>query len=118
VPSKHDPRDAFADIVENIVRIEAYIADLDRDALARDSLRRDAVERCLERVCEAAVRLGDRAAELAPDQPWNDIRGMGNWLRHAYDRVNFEILWNTVSGRLPILKADAMKALEQLGGDA
>jgi uncharacterized protein with HEPN domain len=25
---------------------------------------------------------------LVPGQPWNDIRGMGNRLRHAYDRLS------------------------------
>ena len=53
-------------------------AGLDREAFGGDTLRRDAVERCLERICEAAFRLGEKAAELAPSQPWGDIRGMGN----------------------------------------
>lgn len=113
--SRHDPRDALADIVENIVRIEGYVAGLDRDGLARDPLRRDAVERCLERICEAAARLGERAAELVPNQPWDDIRGMGNWLRHAYDRINLDILWNTISSRLSSLKSDVSVALDRLG---
>jgi uncharacterized protein with HEPN domain len=84
-------------------------------------LVRDAVERCLERICEAAHRLGWRAAELMPDQPWGDIRGMGNRLRHAYDRISLDVVWNTVRERLPELEADARGALERLrveGGQA
>jgi hypothetical protein len=77
VPSKADPARALADILENIGRIEAYVAGLDQEAFGRDALRRDAVERCLERLCEAAFRLGDHASQLAPHQPWADIRGMG-----------------------------------------
>ena len=115
--SKHAPRDALADIVENIARIEDHLVGVDRDAFTHDALRRDAVERCLERICEAAFRLGDRAAELMPDQPWNDIRGMGNWLRHAYDRINLDILWNTIADRLPSLKAGASRALALLDDD-
>jgi uncharacterized protein with HEPN domain len=76
VPSKHDPVDSLADIIENAERIERYLAGLDRDALAGNGLVRDAVERCLERVCDAAYRLGDRGAELMPDKPWGDIRGL------------------------------------------
>jgi uncharacterized protein with HEPN domain len=114
VPSKHDPAASFADILENLERIQGYVAGLDRETFGGDTLRRDAVERCLERICEAAFRLGEKAAELAPSQPWGDIRGLGNQLRHAYDRIDLDILWNTVRDRLPSLKADAEQALVDL----
>jgi uncharacterized protein with HEPN domain len=114
VPSKPDPAASFADILENLERIQDYVAGLDREAFGGDTLRRDAVERCLERICEAAFRLGEKAAELAPSQPWGDIRGLGNRLRHAYDRIDLDILWNTVRDRLPSLKADAQQALLSL----
>lgn len=107
---KHDPADCVADILENIARIEGYLAGLDRAAFAADGRTRDAVERCLERVCEAAHRLGDRAEALMPNHPWDDIRGMGNRLRHAYDRISLDILWLTVRERLPVLRTDAEAA--------
>lgn len=114
MPSRRDPADSLADIVENAERIEAYLAGMDRAAFERDGRTRDAVERCLERVCEAAHRLGACAGELMPDQPWGDIRGMGNRLRHAYDRISLDIVWNTARERMPALAADARRALERL----
>jgi len=71
-------------MIENMERTAEYIAGMDRAAFGHDGRTRDAVERCLERVCEAAHRLGACAAELMPDQPWSDIRCMGNRLRHGY----------------------------------
>ena len=65
----------------------------------------------MESICEAAFRLGEKAAELAPSQPWGDIRGMGNRLRHAYDRIDLDVLWNTIRERLPSLKSDVKQAL-------
>jgi uncharacterized protein with HEPN domain len=114
VPSRHDPADSLADIIENAERIESYVAGMSRDAFAGNGLARDAVERCLERVCEAAHRLGDQAAELMPGQPWSDIRGMGNRLRHAYDRISLDVTWNAVHRDLPGLAADARQALARL----
>jgi uncharacterized protein with HEPN domain len=114
VRSKHDPADSLADIVENIARIESYIAGLDRTAFSKDGRTRDAVERCLERVCEAAFRLGDDAAVLVPGQRWNDIRGMGNRLRHAYDRIRLDVLWNAITKNLPELKTQVERALARL----
>ncbi|HEX4172731.1 MAG TPA: DUF86 domain-containing protein [Acetobacteraceae bacterium] len=87
---------------------------LHSEALSQDGLRRDAVERCLERICEPVVRLGDHAAVLMPDQSWGAIRGLGNRVRHAYDRVDFAVIWAVVTDRLPALRADAAAALKQL----
>ena len=78
MPSRHDPPDSLADIIENAERIEQYLAGVEQAAFAANGLLRDAAEHCVERVCEAAQRLGERAAGLMPEQPWGDIRGMGN----------------------------------------
>jgi uncharacterized protein with HEPN domain len=69
-----------------------------------------------ERVCEASHSLGKPAAELMPDQPWGDIRGMGNRLRQAYDRINLDVIWNAVPLDVPGLAEDARRALAQLRG--
>jgi uncharacterized protein with HEPN domain len=118
VPSKHDPADSLADIIDNAERIERYLAGMGRAAFAANGLVRDAVERCLERACEAAHRLGERGADLMPGQPWADIRGMGNRLRHAYDRISLDVLWHAVRHDLPGLADDARRALARLQADA
>jgi predicted nucleotidyltransferase len=55
-----------ADIIENAQRIETYTAGMDGQLFKEDNRTRDAVERCLERICKAAHRLGTRADELMP----------------------------------------------------
>jgi uncharacterized protein with HEPN domain len=114
MPSSHEPADCLIDIIENVGRIDSYVAGMDRSDFERNGLVRDAVERCLERICEAAYRLGAQAEVLMPSQPWGDIRGMGNRLRHAYDRVSLGVVWDTVSYRLPSLEADARLAVAGL----
>ncbi len=118
MPSKrYRDADCLRDIIDNIARIESHVEGMDRDGLRNDDLRYDAVERCLERICEAAFRLANRADELMPEQPWRAIRGLGNRLRHGYDQIDTDILWNVVAERLPGLKADVAKALAGLTGD-
>jgi uncharacterized protein with HEPN domain len=39
---------------------------------------------------------------------------MGNRLRHAYDRMNLDVIWNTIREDLPGLAADVQAALERL----
>lgn len=116
MPSKpYRSTDCLHDIIDNIAPIEAYADGLDLGALEQDGLRHDAVERRLEQICEAALRLGDQAEVPLPAHLWADIRGMGNRLRHAYDQIDVRILWNVVAERLPGLKADAAIVLKRLG---
>ena len=70
-----------------------------------------AVERKLQLISEAAIRLADQAEARCPDLPWPDIRGIGNWLRHQYDRVDVQTVWYTVKNDLPRLKAVVARAL-------
>jgi uncharacterized protein with HEPN domain len=70
-----------------------------------------AVERMLLTISEAAIRLGPETQTLCPGQPWHKIRGVGNWLRHQYDRIDLQSIWDTVAGDLPPLKAAVTRAL-------
>jgi uncharacterized protein with HEPN domain len=49
-----------------------------------------------------------------PDQPWDDIRGLGNRLRHEYDRITRARLWSIVQTGLPPLVAACEVALQKL----
>lgn len=106
-----DPNVSFQDILEGINRIEEFTSGMDLDAFRADPKTVAAVERKLLQIAEAATRIGDDAAAACPEIPWRDIRGMGNWLRHRYDRVDVEIVWNTVTESLPPLKACVLRAL-------
>jgi uncharacterized protein with HEPN domain len=92
---------SFQDILEGINRIGEFTSRMDLDAFLGDPKTVAAVERKLLQIAEAATRMGDDAAAARPEIPWRDIRGMGNWLRHRYDRVEVEIVWNTVTESLP-----------------
>lgn len=101
------------DMLENAERVATYIAGLDRATFLSDALRRDAVERCIERISEAAKKLGAVAEERMPDQPWPEIRAVGNVLRHMYDDVDPEVVWRIASQDLPSLSASIRRALDE-----
>lgn len=106
-----DPKSHLSDIQESIEQIEEFVRGLDLAAYMRDAKTQAAVERKILVISEAAIRLGARADTLAPGVPWRDVRGIGNWLRHQYDRVNAETVWNTIHDDLPPLKTAVEKAL-------
>jgi uncharacterized protein with HEPN domain len=111
-----DPRVVFEDILENVGRIERHTAGMDKASFEKDEKTIDAVERCLARISEAAVKLGDRAQELCPGVAWRDVRGLGNHLRHEYRRVDLSRIWAMVEEHLPALKSACAGALERLKG--
>jgi uncharacterized protein with HEPN domain len=113
MPSKR-PAASFRDIVENIERIERYSDGIARDAVFQDPMRADAIERCLQRITEAAARLGPDADRLAPGIPWRNVRAFGNHLRHGYDSLQPLSVSRIIFDDLPPLKAACLKALLRL----
>ena len=102
---------SLSDILDAIVAIDQFTQDMNLDSFRQDPKPIAAVERKLQVISEAAVRLGEEAEVLCPGLPWRDIRGIGNWLRHQYDRVDMETIWNTLTRDLPPPKAAVNRAL-------
>ncbi len=103
--SSSDPAKRIGDIVDQIARIEAHVAGMDEAAFRKSPLAQDAVERCLERICEAARKIGDGLDEKYPDADFLNLRRFGSILRHDYGDIDIEIIWELVRSRLPLLKA-------------
>lgn len=79
------------------------------DDFQGDAKTRLAVERCIEIIAEAARRLPMRVQTDYPDIPWEDIRGIGNILRHGYDKVDDRIIWNVIERHLTPLEDTLVK---------
>jgi uncharacterized protein with HEPN domain len=87
---------------------------MNADVFLRDTKTYDAVERCLERISEAARKLGIQAEQLCPGIAWPEIRALGNFLRHEYDRIERDRLWLVVERDLPPLIQSVQSALDRL----
>ena len=117
MPSR-DPAQRFEDILTNIQRIEFHIARIaDETEFVENATVYDAVERCLERISEAASKLGAEAEAVCPEIPWARIRGLGNVLRHEYDWVEGARIWYTIQDNLPQLKAAIERVVRQMRGE-
>ncbi len=108
---KTPPRRLFSDIVEAIAAVEQFTFGMDLEEFRSNPMAVAAVERKLQIVSEAAIRLGEEAERRIPDQPWRDIRGIGNQLRHAYERIDLDTIWAAVTDDLPPLKAAVLREL-------
>jgi len=112
-----EPDLAFRDILDAIEWIEQFTSGLDLDGFRHDPKTVAAVERKLLIISEAAIRLGGVAEERCPGMPWRNIRGLGNWLRHQYDRIDLETVWKTLMDDLSPLKSAVLRVLTTPSGE-
>ena len=104
------PNERLQDIILNIDRVRAHLKGLTPDAELDDKTR-DAVERCLERISEAAKKLGPKTEERQPQVSWRGIRGLGNVLRHEYDEVDDSTIARIVERELEPLRQACVSEL-------
>jgi uncharacterized protein with HEPN domain len=112
--SKRRPEVRLEHVHESIVFIERYLGDRGDRELAGFPMLRDAIERRLEIIGEAVTALRrDFPAVLAtePSIDWARIAGLRVVLAHAYDKVDPEILLETIKQDLPPLKEAVRRLL-------
>ena len=85
---------------------------MDLGGFSSDPKTIDAVERCLQRITEAVIKIGgERMAQISPCTPVEAVRGLGNMLRHDYDGIDIATIYQTIRVSLPELRADCVNAL-------
>lgn len=75
----------------------------------------DAIMSPVYRIAEDALHLSDDVYEMAPEYPWNEIRGFRNFVAHGYREVDRAIAWKVVSGDIPLLEQALVRVLAELG---
>lgn len=113
MPSE-DPSQRLDDIIDNIRRIRTYIEGMDENMFMEDEKTIDAVERCFERIAEAARKLGERYDQSYPELNLHALRQFGSALRHDYDSIQPALLWGFICDRLDFLKEMASIELNKL----
>jgi len=94
------------DIVLAARRIGRFIASIDEAAFQAHEEKRWAVVSQLTIIGEAARRLSDEFCEASPGIPWRQIAGMRDRMVHAYDKINWSLVWLTASAEVPDLLAE------------
>jgi uncharacterized protein with HEPN domain len=78
-----DAKQHLRSILESINNIDTFLGDMDFDGYRGDQKTKSAVERQMQIVTEAAIRLGDDGDRLCPGVDGKGFRGRGNILRHG-----------------------------------
>jgi len=92
------------DIIEAIEHIRSATEGLSLDGFEADWQKRWLVERGIEIISEASRHISGAVKDRHPTLPWPKVAGIGNILRHEYERIAPDILWKLIHDDLPSLE--------------
>lgn len=102
----------LADIIGAIENIRSVTDNVPLSQFENDWQKRWLVERGVEILSEASRHLPDELKQRHADIPWRKVAGIGNILRHDYERVAPDMLWKLVRDDLGGLEAACRVELE------
>jgi uncharacterized protein with HEPN domain len=100
-----DPLIAIRDCLTEIAILDDIAARMTLDSFRSDPIARRAAAYAIQTISEAVRRIPDDWLADFPTEPWTQIRGIGNRIRHEYFRVDDAILWEIMTTDTPALKA-------------
>jgi uncharacterized protein with HEPN domain len=101
--SDHDDWVSLRHMLDHAREACGMVQGRNRSDLPTDRSLELSLTRLIEIIGEAATRVSDSTKEKHGEIPWKNIVGMRNRLIHGYDRVDLDVLWDTVEINLPPL---------------
>ena len=77
---------------------------MDLDSFLKDATLKRAFVRSLEIIGEASKKLPDDVKATQPDIEWRKVTGMRDRLIHNYFGVDYTIVWDVATRKLPELR--------------
>jgi uncharacterized protein with HEPN domain len=97
--------DRLNHILEAILSIEELLAGKTQADILKNRHLRLSLERELEIISEASRKIPEQVKATESKIDWSAMAALGNRLRHAYHRIDIEILFNVAESDLPPLRA-------------
>ena len=80
------------------------LEDVSEEQFYGDETLKRAMVRSLEVIGEATKKLPDDFRDAHPDVPWRKMAAMRDVLIHDYVGVDYEIVWDVITTRIPDLR--------------
>lgn len=102
------------DMLKAIADIRKMLEGKSFESMYSDTTIRAAFERHLQVLSEASAKVPEAwKVEADPTIPWSRIKGLGNQLRHAYHKLDHEILWSVYEDELDVLQVALERMLDK-----
>ena len=112
-----DPTIAIRDCLAEIAVLHGIEARTTLHTFRNDPIVRRAAAYAIQTISEAVRRIPDAWLADFPSEPWGQIKGIGNRIRHEYFRVDDAILWDIITKDTHALKTVMEAMLARHAGD-
>jgi uncharacterized protein with HEPN domain len=109
--TRYDDEVRLRHMLDHALEAVEAIRGRQREDLKHDRILQLALVRLVEIVGEAAARVSAQGQQRYPAIPWQQAIGMRNRLIHGYDKVDLDVLWDTIQDDLPALIVGLREAL-------
>ena len=99
-----DPTIAVRDCLAEIAILESLATRMTLQDFLDDAITRRAAAFAVQTISEAVRRLPDDWLAEFADQPWPQIKAIGNRIRHEYFRIDDRMLWRVMTIDAPALR--------------
>jgi uncharacterized protein with HEPN domain len=103
--------------LQHILLETAYLLDsssvLDQAAFLQDETLKRAYVRSIEVIGEAVKQIPDTFRQKYPAIEWRAMAGMRDRLIHGYFGVDYDIVWDVITNKIPALDTDIKQIIAQ-----
>ena len=108
------PRELIRHILDEIDYILTQIPNTDFDSFVKNATLKRAFVRSIEIIGEASKKLPEDVKSKQPDIEWRKVAGMRDRLIHDYFGVDYTIVWDVATTKLPDLREKLQSLLETI----
>lgn len=93
----------------------AQTENLTQDSFTQNETLKRAFVRSVEIIGEASKKIPTDIKDKYPNIEWRAIAGMRDRLIHDYFGIDYDIVWDVVSNKIPVLQKEIQRIIQNEG---
>ncbi|HMO58078.1 MAG TPA: DUF86 domain-containing protein [Roseiflexaceae bacterium] len=106
-------REYFQHILDETAYLRQSSHDLEKATFLQDETLKRAYVRSIEVIGEAIKQIPDSLRQKYPATEWRAIAGMRDRLIREYFGVDYEIVWDVITNKIPTLDSQIQQIIAQ-----